>query len=101
MGAHVVDGAPLAVLGVTDAQRAAVDLHDAHGPRLHVRGADDRHEAAGGLLDRGHAACSSVVPMRPASAPRTRSPIVSSWICATTCSKNPRTIIRSAATGSR
>ena len=68
VGADVVDGAPLAVLGQARRQRAAVDLDDAHGAGVDVGRAAGR-EAAARALD-GHAALSSVEPMRAASASR-------------------------------
>src|SRR5262245_55576318 len=100
VGADVVDRSPLAVLGQAEAQRLAVDLDDADRARLDVAEACDGGEPRC-LLEGGHAASSSSMPMRAASAARTCSRIVSSPIWRTTCSKKPRTIIRSAAVGSR
>src|SRR4029078_13597392 len=94
MGADVVDGAPLVVLGMADADRAAANLHHAHRARLDVRGSQPSYEAGAGG---GHAASSPLSePMRPASAPSTAERMVCDGICATTCSKKPRTIMRSA-----
>src|SRR5688500_6591560 len=101
VGAHVVDRAPLAVLGQADAEGTTVHLDHPHRAGLDVADPRDRDEAADRLLERIHAAASISEPMRPASAARIRSRIVSSTICATTCSKKPRTIMRSAASASR
>src|SRR5688572_15237036 len=98
MRTDVVDGSPLAILRETDAQRATDDLHDAHRSGRHVTDMRDGHESTRSLLERAHEASS--LPMRDASAARIRSRIVSSSILATTCSKKPRTIIRSADSGS-
>src|SRR5687768_11929333 len=92
--ADIVDGPPFAILRQTDAQRATVELHDPHRAGRHVTDMRDRHETACGLLESAHELSS--LPMRDASAARMRSRIVSSSILATTCSKKPRTIIRSA-----
>ena len=82
--ADIVDRAPLAVLGVPDAQRPALQLDDPDGAGLDVADASNRGEPCG-LFQSGNAASASSVPMRVARAASTCSRIVSSPICRTTC----------------
>src|SRR5687768_14386706 len=96
--ADVVDRPPFAILREADTERATVELDDPHRAGRHLTEVSDRHESAGRLLESAHEGSS--LPMRDASAARMRSRIVSSSIFATTCSKKPRTIMRSAESGS-